>query len=90
MNLVVTDIRHNFTEYPDPGWEERLPIWANLKLKPTCPWYKSCVWRLETIDTPKPAIAGDYEFQGDVYVDDESWATTSNKSEVDLSVNGSK
>jgi len=90
MNLCLTDIRHNFTEYPDPGWEQELPIWKNLKLKPTCPWYKSCFYRLEAIDTPKPAIAGDFEFTGDVYVDDESWATTSNKTEVDISVDGSE
>jgi len=90
MNMVITDIRHNFTEYPDPDWAQSLPIWQNLKLKPTCPWYKSCVYRLEAIDVPKPVIAGDYEFVGDVYVDDESWATTANKSEVDSSVNGSK
>lgn len=52
--------------------------------------YKSCFYRLEAIDVPKPAIDGDYEFVGDVYVDDESWATTSNKTEVDLTVDGSK
>jgi len=83
MNLVVTDIRHNFTEYPDPPWVNTLSIWTNLKTTPTCPWYKSCFYRLELIDEPKPLIVGNCELEGDVYEDHESWATTSNKTEVE-------
>lgn len=83
MNLVVTEIRHNFTEYPDPPWVNNLSIWTNLKTTPSCTWYKSCLYRLELIDEPKPAIVGECELEGDVYEDDESWATTSNKTEVE-------
>jgi len=85
MNLVITEIRHNFTEYPDPPWVNNLSIWTNLKTTPTCTWYKSCLYRLELIDEPKPAIVGECELEGDVYEDDESWATTSNKTEVEKS-----
>eukprot|EP01127_Copromyxa_protea_P021871 TRINITY_DN7641_c0_g1_i1.p1 TRINITY_DN7641_c0_g1~~TRINITY_DN7641_c0_g1_i1.p1 ORF type:complete len:349 (-),score=84.03 TRINITY_DN7641_c0_g1_i1:32-1078(-) len=84
MNLVVTEIRHNFTEYPDPPWVNNLSIWTNLKTTPSCTWYKSCLYRLELIDDPNPAIVGECELEGDVYEDDESWATTSNKTEVEL------
>jgi len=85
MNLVITEIRHNFTEYPDPPWVNNLSIWTNLKTTPSCTWYKSCFYRLELIDEPKPAIVGECELEGDVYEDDESWATTSNKTEVEKS-----
>jgi len=85
MNLVITEIRHNFTEYPDPPWVNNLSIWTNLATTPTCTWYKSCLYRLELIDDPKPAIVGECELEGDVYEDDESWATTSNKTEVEKS-----
>jgi len=83
MNLVITDIRHNFTEYPDPPWVNTLSIWSNLKTTPSCTWYKSCLYRMELIDEAKPAIVGECELEGDVYEDDESWATTSNKTEVE-------
>eukprot|EP01126_Amoeba_proteus_P024362 TRINITY_DN2455_c0_g1_i4.p1 TRINITY_DN2455_c0_g1~~TRINITY_DN2455_c0_g1_i4.p1 ORF type:complete len:363 (-),score=68.64 TRINITY_DN2455_c0_g1_i4:43-1086(-) len=87
MNLVITDIRHNFTEYPDPPWVNTLSIWTNLRHTPTCTWYKSCFYRLELIDVPNPLIVGSYELEGDVYEDDESWATTGNKTEVEINTN---
>jgi len=83
MNLVITDISRNFTEYPDPPWVNTLPLWSNLKTQPTCTWYKSCLYRMELVDVPNPSIVGECELEGDVYEDEESWATTSNKTEVE-------
>lgn len=76
MNFVFTDVIRNFTEYPDPGWEERLPIWANLRMKPTSTWYRSSVLRLEAVDVPRPVVAEAYEGDWDFFLDDDTWATT--------------
>ena len=79
MNFAITDVLRNFTEYPDPGWEDRLPIWAHLATKPSSTWYRSSYFRLEAIDEPKPAIHGAYEGPWDFFLDDETWATTETK-----------
>jgi predicted methyltransferase len=79
MNFAVLDVVRNFTEYPDPGWEERLPIWKNLQCAPTSTWYKSCLFRAEAVRQPKPVIAGVYDGDWNIFIDSESWATTSDK-----------
>eukprot|EP00005_Dracoamoeba_jomungandri_P002112 CAMPEP_0174253658 /NCGR_PEP_ID=MMETSP0439-20130205/3024_1 /TAXON_ID=0 /ORGANISM="Stereomyxa ramosa, Strain Chinc5" /LENGTH=344 /DNA_ID=CAMNT_0015334805 /DNA_START=42 /DNA_END=1076 /DNA_ORIENTATION=- len=79
MNLTITDIVRNFTEYPDPGWEERLPIWANLNMKPTGTWYNSAFYRLQICGEPKPSVVGDYKGEWDFFHDDDTWATTEEK-----------
>jgi len=79
MNFAITDVLRNFTEYPDPGWEDRLPIWTHLETKPSSVWYRSSYIRLEAIDVPKPAIPNLYEGNWDIFLDDETWATTETK-----------
>jgi len=77
MGFALTDVIRNFTEYPDPGWEEKLPIWKKLGCKPTATWYKSALCRLEAVVDPTPAVTGEYT--DDFFLDDETWATTEEK-----------
>jgi len=77
MGFAITDVIRNFTEYPDPGWEEQLPIWKKLQCKPTSTWYRSALCRLESVGAITPLVTGDYE--GDFFYDDETWATTDEK-----------
>jgi len=80
MGFTLTDNLRNFTEYPDPGWEEQLPIWKNLKVKPTSTWYKSALFRWEAVcNPPEPLIQGEYTGEWNFFLDDESWATTQEK-----------
>ncbi|KAL6041305.1 N(4)-bis(aminopropyl)spermidine synthase [Balamuthia mandrillaris] len=79
MGFSMTDIVRNFTEYEDPGWEDRLPFWANLGLKPTAAWYKSSFWRLEAIQQPVPAVIGSYDGEWNFFHDSDTWATTAPK-----------
>ncbi|KAL6076603.1 N(4)-bis(aminopropyl)spermidine synthase [Balamuthia mandrillaris] len=79
MGFSMTDIVRNFTEYEDPGWEDRLPFWANLGLKPTAAWYKSSFWRLEAIQQPVPAVIGSYDGEWNFFHDADTWATTAPK-----------
>lgn len=85
MNMSITDIRRNFTEYPDPGWEEKLTIWKSFGTKPTgSAWYKSAFYRVEAIGKIEPRITGEHGLTDDIYHDPETWATTEFKYEVEI------
>ncbi|KAL6041308.1 N(4)-bis(aminopropyl)spermidine synthase [Balamuthia mandrillaris] len=77
MNLVVTDIRRNFNEYPDTGLEEMHIIYEKLGCVPDCVWYWAALLRVECVGVPSPLITGAYDDQQgpDIYLDDEAWAT---------------
>jgi len=76
MNYVVTDLRRNFNGYPDTGLEEKHIIYEKLGSVPDVVWYWAALLRCEAVDTPNPAIMGEYDDSGpDIYVDDEAWAT---------------
>jgi len=79
MNFAITDVLRNFTEYPDPGWEERLPIWTHLATKPSSVWYRSSLCRIEAIAEPKPTVVNEYQGPWDFFLDEETWATTDEK-----------
>jgi len=82
MGFALTDNLRGFTEYPDPGWEDQLPIWQSLGVKPTSTWYKSSLYRWEVIlEHPKPSIEGEYTGDWNFFIDSESWATTQDKDE---------
>eukprot|EP01087_Luapelamoeba_hula_P022290 TRINITY_DN7954_c0_g1_i1.p1 TRINITY_DN7954_c0_g1~~TRINITY_DN7954_c0_g1_i1.p1 ORF type:complete len:407 (-),score=69.72 TRINITY_DN7954_c0_g1_i1:120-1340(-) len=84
MNFALTDVIRNFTEYPDPGWETKLPFWTQVSSEgggqPTSVWYRSAFCRLEAIAMPKPYVPNKlYEGEWDFFLDDETWATTEEK-----------
>lgn len=80
MGFVITDIRRQFSIYPDDGknffeYQEKLPIVKKLNAKVDYSWYKSALYRIESVKEPKPLIKGDVILGKKFYVDDESWAT---------------
>ncbi|KAA0002427.1 MAG: putative methyltransferase [Thermoplasmata archaeon] len=80
MGFVITDIRRQFSVYPDDGknffkYQEKLPIVKKLKARVDYNWYKSSLYRIEAIKKPKPLIEGNVILGKKFYVDDESWAT---------------
>jgi predicted methyltransferase len=50
--IVITDIIHNFNEYVNWGYEEETKAWrlSPSKIKPRKNWYRSALYRLETLD----------------------------------------
>lgn len=59
-DIVITDILYEFTEYDNDNFQiEKIrtdvPIFQE---KPTIPWYKSCVYRLETLQEFEPLDDG--------------------------------
>jgi len=80
MGFVITDIRRQFSVYPDDGknffkYQKKLPIVKKLNTKVDYNWYKSSLYRIEAVKKPKPLIEGDVILGKKFYVDDESWAT---------------
>lgn len=80
MGFVITDIRRQFSMYPDDGknffkYQKKLPIVKKLNTKVDYNWYKSSLYRIEAVKKPKPLIEGDVILGKKFYVDDESWAT---------------
>ncbi len=49
---VITDIIHNFNEYVNWGYAEDTKAWelAPLKIKPERNWYRSALYRIETLE----------------------------------------
>ncbi|GBD93335.1 hypothetical protein BMS3Abin05_00918 [bacterium BMS3Abin05] len=55
-DIVITDILYEFTEYENENFQPD-KIQADVPIfqqKPTVPWYKSCVYRLETLEEFEP------------------------------------
>jgi len=50
--IVFTDIIHNFNEYINWGYEEETRAWrlSPSKVKPNKNWYRSALYRLETLE----------------------------------------
>lgn len=50
--IVFTDIIHNFNEYINWGYEEQTRAWrlSPSKVKPKKNWYRSALYRFETLD----------------------------------------
>jgi predicted methyltransferase len=50
--IVFTDIIHNFNEYINWGYEEETRAWrlSPLKVKPNKNWYRSALYRFETLE----------------------------------------
>jgi len=50
--IVFTDIIHNFSEYVNWGYEEETRAWrlSPLKIRPKTNWYRSAIYRFETLD----------------------------------------
>lgn len=51
MNTVVTDIIYNFQDYVNWGYEKDMRAWhlSPLKKLPRNHWYRSCLFRIETL-----------------------------------------
>ncbi len=59
-DIVITDILYEFTDYENDNFQiekirSDVPIFQE---KPTIPWYKSCVYRLETLQEFEPLDEG--------------------------------
>jgi len=80
MGFVLTDCRRNFNGYPDPGYEETYDIYEKLGSTPDCIWYWAAILRAEVVEGPTPIVSGVYDdSKGNIYVDDEAWATGGTK-----------
>ena len=78
-DIVITDILYEFTDYENENFEVEkvrsdIPIFQE---KPTVPWYKSCVYRLETLSDFEPQNEA-IEFREDFDVDTERLAYSKN------------
>ncbi len=73
--IVFTDIIHNFNEYVNWGYEEETRAWrlSPIKVKPKKNWYRSALYRFETL----PGFKGNLKDYGkeDIYEDEESSTT---------------
>ncbi len=80
MGFVITDIRRKFNVYPGEEknffrFQEKLPIFKLVGAKIDYDWYKSSLYRIESIKDPKPVVEGEMIIDERVYKDDESLAT---------------
>jgi len=73
--IVFTDIIHNFNEYVNWGYEEETRAWrlSPVKVRPRKNWYRSALYRLETLD----GFRGNFKDYGkeNIYEDAESSTT---------------
>ena len=73
--IVFTDIIHNFNEYINWGYEEETRAWrlSPSKVKPNKNWYRSALYRLETLE----GFRGNHKeyIKENIYEDDESSTT---------------
>ncbi len=74
-NVVMTDIIHNFSEYVNWGYEEETRAWelAPVKVMPDKNWYRSSIYRIQTISGFKGSSI-DYDLDN-IYEDIESSTT---------------
>lgn len=73
--IVFTDIIHNFNEYVNWGYEEETRAWrlSPIKVKPKKNWYRSALYRFETLKGFK-GNQRDYK-EENIYEDHESSTT---------------
>ncbi|MBI2486231.1 MAG: bis-aminopropyl spermidine synthase family protein [Deltaproteobacteria bacterium] len=73
--IVFTDIVHNFNEYVNWGYEEETRAWrlSPIKVRPRKNWYRSALYRFETLD----GFRGNFKDYGEenIYEDVESSTT---------------
>ncbi|MGH7807750.1 MAG: bis-aminopropyl spermidine synthase family protein, partial [Thermodesulfobacteriota bacterium] len=73
--IVFTDMIHNFNEYVNWGYEEETRAWrlSPIKVRPRKNWYRSALFRLETLD----GFKGNFKDYGEenIYEDVESSTT---------------
>jgi predicted methyltransferase len=73
--IVFTDIVHNFNEYVNWGYEEETRAWrlSPIKVRPRKNWYRSALYRIETLD----GFRGNFTDYGkeNIYEDVESSTT---------------
>ena len=76
FNVVITDIIRNFNEYVNWGYEEETRAWKLLpvKVKPSYNWYKSYMFRIQTLEGSKGFE--DRITVGDELYNDEEASTT--------------
>jgi len=75
FQVVITDIVRNFNEYVNWGYEEETRAWRliPIKVKPTYNWYKSYMFRIQTLEGSRG-----YEEEireEDIYNDEEASTT---------------
>ncbi|HIQ39470.1 MAG TPA: putative methyltransferase [Methanothermococcus okinawensis] len=75
FEVVITDIIRNFNEYVNWGYEEETRAWklVPIKVRPTYNWYKSYMFRIQTLEGSKG-----YEEEireEDIYNDEEASTT---------------
>ncbi|AXI24712.1 putative methyltransferase [Methanofervidicoccus sp. A16] len=75
FEVVITDIVRNFNEYVNWGYEEETRAWRLIpvKVRPTYNWYKSYMFRIQTLEGSKG-----YEEEireEDIYNDEEASTT---------------
>ncbi len=76
FGVVVTDIIRNFNEYVNWGYEEETRAWKLLpvKVKPSYNWYKSYMFRIQTLDGSR-GFEEKIEAGDELYNDEESSTT---------------
>lgn len=75
MNIVITDIIHNFNEYVNWGYEREMKAWqlSPIKKLPQQNWYRSSFFRIETLNNFKGLNA--HLPKDDIFSDEESSTT---------------
>ncbi|GAB6102923.1 N(4)-bis(aminopropyl)spermidine synthase [Thermococcus atlanticus] len=76
FGVVITDIIRNFNEYVNWGYEEETRAWKLLpvKVKPSYNWYKSYMFRIQTLEGSK-GFEERIEVKDELYNDDEASTT---------------
>jgi len=83
-DIVITDILYEFTDYENENFQVE-KIGSDISIfqeKPTVPWYKSCVYRLETLSDFQPQNDA-IEFREEFDVDTEQLAYSKNQDKQD-------
>ncbi|WP_461866047.1 N(4)-bis(aminopropyl)spermidine synthase [Thermococcus sp.] len=76
FGVVITDIIRNFNEYVNWGYEEETRAWKLLpvKVKPSYNWYKSYMFRIQTLEGSK-GFEEKIEIGDELYNDEEASTT---------------
>ncbi|AIF70275.1 hypothetical protein PAP_09495 [Palaeococcus pacificus DY20341] len=76
FGVVITDLIRNFNEYVNWGYEEETRAWrlVPIKVKPGHNWYKSYMFRIQTLEGSK-GFEDEITLGQELYDDDESSTT---------------